>query len=86
MRGRGERSRSNSFLVDGRAKGGERRDIYRGEVIVVAVHRMEKRKGSKRRVPVESRKNARRWESRRGGGVSLARACEFFMEKGVNPG
>lgn len=52
----------------------------------MAVHRMEKRKGSKRRVPVESRKNARRWESRRGGGVSLARACEFFMEKGVNPG
>ena len=29
MRGRGERSRSNSFLVDGRAKGGERRDILR---------------------------------------------------------
>lgn len=38
----------------------------------MAVHRMEKRKGSKRRVPVESRKNARRWESRRGGGGGFA--------------
>lgn len=43
-----------------------------------------KRKGSKRRVPVESRKNARRWESRRRG--VWRGACEFFMEKGVKPG